>query len=217
MTRRFLILPFTLLLLVACSTSKPASEPPPPVDPVTEPTVVGALDEAVLQGTIEGEAAAEKGRVIGRVAGLMAAVLGGPEKGETIGETIDRYHRTREAVEITAAAIGTTKGAVEGAKRGYELDLQFAELHQLEGLEVTRPWPDQIDARFTTAPSDELLAGIAAVFANREQRAIQIEAAGDAAIDVREALIELGVPASSFDVQRNDELEDVVLRIRYAA
>jgi hypothetical protein len=216
MTRRFLILPLTLFLLVACSTSKPASEPVP-VDPVTEPTIVGALDEAVLQGTMEGEAAAETGRHVGRVAGLLAAVLGGSEKGETIEETIDRYRRTRDAVEITAAVIGTTKGAVEGAKRGYELDLQFAELHQLEGLEVTRPWPDQIDARFTSSPSDEMLAGIAAVFAGREQRAIQIEAAGEAAIDIREALIELGVPPSSFDVQRNDELEDVVLRIRYAA
>ncbi|HYK03828.1 MAG TPA: hypothetical protein VE974_18875 [Thermoanaerobaculia bacterium] len=216
MARRFLILPFIVLLLVACSTSKPASEPDP-VDPVTEPTVVGALDEAVLQGTIEGEAAAETGRVVGRVAGLVAAVLGGPEKGETIDETIDRYRRTRDAVEITAAAIGTTKGAVEGAKRGYELDLQFAELHKLEGLEVTRPWPDQIDARFTSSPSDQLLAGIAAVFAGREQRAIQLEAAGDTAMDIRESLIDLGVPASSFDVQRNDELEDVVLRIRYAA
>lgn len=216
MARRFLILPFALLLLVACSTSKPASEPAP-VDPVTEPTVVGALDEAVLQGTIEGEAAAETGRRVGRVAGVVAAVLGGSEKGETIGETIDRYRRTRDAVETTAAVIGATNGAVAGAKRGYELDLQFAELHKLEGLEVTRPWPDQIDARFTSSPSDELLAGIASVFAGREERAIQIEAAGDAALDIREALIALGVPASSFDVQRNDELEDVVLRIRYAA
>jgi hypothetical protein len=215
MTRRFLILPFTLLLLVACSTSKPASEPAP-VDPVTEPTVIGALDEAVLQGTIEGEAAAETGRRVGRVAGLLAAVLGGPES-ETIDETIDRYRRTRDAVEITAAAIGTTQGAVAGAKRGYQLDLQFAELHEIEGLDVTRPWPDQIDARFTSSPSDQMLADLAAVFAGREQRAIQIEAAGEAAIDIREALIQLGVPASSFDIQRNDELQDVVLRIRYAA
>ncbi len=215
MTRSLLTVAFTFLLLVACSSSRPAAEPVP-VDPVTEPTIVGAVDEAVLQGTIEGEAAAETGRRVGRVAGVIAAVFGGPES-ETIDETIDRYRRTRDAAETTAAVIGATKGAVEGAKRGYELDLQFAELHQIEGLEVTRPYPDIIDARFASSPSEQMLGDIAAVFVGREERVIRIEAAGDEAQAIRDSLIDLGVPASSLQARRDDELQEVVLRIRYGA
>jgi hypothetical protein len=215
MTRSLLTVAFTFLFLVACSTSRPAAEPVP-VDPVTEPTIVGAVDEAVLQGTIEGEAAAETGRRVGRVAGVIAAVFGGPES-ETIDETIDRYRRTRDAAETTAAVIGATKGAVEGAKRGYELDLQFAELHQIEGLEVTRPYPDIIDARFASSPSEQLLSDIAAVFAGREERVIRIEAAGNEAQAIRDSLIDLGLPASSLQARRDDELQEVVLRIRYGA
>jgi hypothetical protein len=213
MTRWFLVFALALLLLAGCSTSNPAAQPVP-VDPATDPSIVGAVDEAVLEGSIEAEAAARTGRRIGRVAGVLAAVLGGPER-ESVDDTIDRYRRTRDAVEVTSALIGATKGAVEGAQRGYELDLQFAELHQIEGLEIFRPFPDQIDVYLGSSPDSQTLAAIAAVFAGREERAIDVEAAGDAALNIRESLIDLGVPASSLRALRDNALTGVVLRIRY--
>ena len=214
MTRSLPVLAFALVTLAACSSSKPA-DPPVPIDPVTDPSVIGAVGEAVLQGSIEGAAAAETGRRIGRVAGVLAAVLGGPES-ESVDAMIDRYRDTRDAVTVTSAVIGATKGAVDGAKRGYELDLQFAELHRIAGLKVLRPFPDLIDVHFTTSPNPQLLADIAAVFAGREERAIVIEAAGDEAFDLRESLIELGLPASRLAAYRNDELRGAVMRIGYA-
>lgn len=213
MTRWYPVLAFSLLLLVACSSSNPAAEPVP-INPVTDPSIVGAVDEAVLEGSIEAAAAAQTARRIGRVAGVLAAVFGGPQS-ESIDDTLDRYWRTREAVEITGTAIGATTGAVAGAKRGYQLDLQFAELHQIEGLDVTRPFPDEIEARLASSPSPQMLTAIAAVFAGREERAIDIETAGDAALDIRESLIELGLPSTSLSAHRDDELAGVVMRIRY--
>jgi hypothetical protein len=56
---------------------------------------------------------------------------------------------------------------------------------------------------------------MAAVFAGREERAIDVEAAGDAALDVRESLIGLGVPASSLRAHRDNGVTGVVMRIRY--
>lgn len=200
-------------LLAACSTAKPASEPVP-VDPLTDPSIVGAVDEAVLQGSNEAVAAARTGRRIGRVAGVLAAVFAGPES-ESLDDTIDRYRQTRNAAEATGAVIGATKGAVAGAKRGYELDLQFAELHEIEGLEVMRPFPDEIEARFAGAPSAQTLSELAAVFVGREERAIDILAAGNGAVEIREALIALGVPGDGIDAHRDDEVRGVVLRVRY--
>ena len=95
--------------------------------------------------------------------------------------------------------------------------LQFAELTKIEGVEATRPVPDEIHVHFSSAPSRELLAEIAAVFAGRTERAIDIAGAGETALDVGEALIDLGMPASSLESQRDDDVEGVVLRIRYAA
>lgn len=215
MTRWLLTLTLAFFL-VACSTTKPVSEPAVAIDPVIDPTVVGAVEEAVIEGSIEAEAAAETGRRIGRVAGIFAAVFGGPES-ETIDETFDRYRRTRDAVTVTSAVIGATAGAVNGAQRGYEFDLQFAELTKIEGVEATRPLPDEIHVHLSSAPSPDLLAQIAAVFAGRTERAIDIAAAGETALDVGEALIDLGVPASSLESQRDDDVDGVVLRIRYAA
>ena len=217
MTRSLPIPAFALLLFVACSSARQQSAPrADSIDPTTDPSIVGTIDEAVLEGTIEVEEAMRVSRQVGRVAGVVAAVFGGPES-ETVDETVDRYLRTRDAVTIAGAVIGATKGAVEGAQRGYELDVQFAELHKLEGLTVTRPYPDEIDAYLASVPGDALLADVAAVFAGREERAIEIEAAGDTALDIRESLIQLGVPGSSLSMQRNDELQGVVLRIRYKA
>ena len=213
MNRWFPLLAMCLLLLVACSSSNPANQPAA-VDPVTDPSIVGAVDEAVLEGSIEGEAAAQTARRIGRVAGVLAAVFGGPQS-ESIDDTIDRYRQTRDAVEVTGALIGATKGAVEGAKRGYQFDLQFAELHEIEGLEVIRPVPDEIEVRLPSSPSPQVIAEIAAVFAGREERAIDIEAASDGALDLRESLIELGLQSTSVSAHRDDQLAGVLLRIRY--
>jgi hypothetical protein len=208
------LLSLLVVLTVACSTAKQSAEPVPEVDPVTDPTIVGAVDEAVMEANIQGEAAAKTGRRLGRVAGVVAAVFGGPSE-ETDVDVVERYRQTRDAVEATTIAIAAAKGAQVGAKRGYELDLQFAELHALEGVEVTRPFPDQIEARFAATASDELLSSIAAVFVGREERAIDLEAAGDASLTIRESLVERGLPSTSINAHRDDAVEGVLLRIRY--
>jgi hypothetical protein len=213
MTRSLTIPALALVLLVGCSSSRPAVDPPD-VNPATDPTTIGAVDEAVLQGQIQGEAAAKTGRKIGRVAGVLAAVFGGPNE-ESLDDALARYWLTREAVEITAEAIGTAKGATAGAKRGHVLDLQFAELHAIDGIEVLRPVPDQINVHLPESASPDLLASVAAVFADREQRAIEIEGPGDAPLDIRDTLVTLGVPAASFAVNRDDDLRGVYLRIGY--
>lgn len=191
-----------IAFFVACSSSRPA---PPPVDFTTEPTLVGAVGEAVIQGTVEGEEAARVGRRAGRIAGLIAAIV-------QDGDVIDNYRTTRDAVIGTATAIGVTHGVVEGAKRGYEFDLQFAELVKIPGLDVTRPFPDLIEVRFSDY---EVLPKIVVVLAGREERALGVEAAGNAALDVRDALIELGVEPASIRAMRNDELSGALLRIGY--
>ncbi len=223
------------LLVTACSSSKPAArsggsgsystwEPPAKpqpvavrpadVDPTKDPTIVGAIDEAVAQGSAEGANAVKTGRRLGRVAGVLAAVFGGPEE-ESIDDMVDRYRKTRDAVVITSAVVGATKGAVEGAEHGYELDVQFAELLKIDGLQATRPYPDQIDLTILDTPTPEMLNSIAAVLAGREPRAIEIESAGDAALDLRESLIDLGIPTTSLSTHRNDTINGIVLHIHY--
>ncbi len=197
-----------IAFFVACSSSRPA---PPPVDPTIEPTLASAVEEAVIQGTVEGEEAARVGRRVGRVAGVIAAVFGGPQS-ESVDDMIDRYRMTRDAAIVTATAIGVTQGAVEGAKRGYELDLQFAELTKIPGLDVTRPFPDLIEVRFSDY---DVLPQITVVLAGREERALEVEAAGNAALDVRDALIALGVEPASVRATRNDEMAGAMVRIGY--
>jgi hypothetical protein len=145
-------------LLAACASTKPA--PPPAVDPVTDPTIMGAVTDAADQGTAEADHGAAVGRRVGRVAGVFAAVFGGP-KCETVDETVARYRRTRDAFEATGAAIGLAHGATEGAKRGYEVDQRFAQLHEMKGVEVFRAFPDMIDAY---VDNRDLVAGVRAVF-----------------------------------------------------
>jgi hypothetical protein len=211
MNRSLTILPLALLLSVACSSSR---VPPPAVDPVTTPTIIGSVDEAAHQGIAEGADAARTGRRIGRVAGVFAAVLGGPEH-ESLDDAIDRYRRTRDAIEITSAFIGTAHGAVEGAERGHVFDVQFAELSQIDGIEATRPYPDEIAIRMPESPSQETLAKVAHVFAGRDERTIDIEGAGNAALNVRDSLIALGIAPSSLAAHRRNDVRGVALYVQY--
>jgi hypothetical protein len=216
---------FAFLFLAACSTSRPV-EPVVVVDPaagqriagdinpVTDPSAIGAVDEAARESREGAEAGARTGRRIGVVAGALAAVLGGP-KHDSVDGMVARYLITRDVATATGAIIGGVKGGKEGAKRGFELDLQFAELTKIDGLRVTRPTPDRIDIDMPAMPAHETLVAIAAVFAGREQRSIDIEGADPLPLDLRDALIDLGVPESGIRVQRNDELEGAVIRIRY--
>jgi hypothetical protein len=148
------------------------------------------------------------------VAGALAAVLGGPHH-DSVEDMVGRYIITRDVATVTGAIIGGVKGGKEGAKRGSELDLQFAALKKIDALKVSRPTPDSIDVFMETVPSHETLAAIAAVFAGHEQRSIDIESADPVPLDLRDALIDLGVPESSISVQRNDDLEGAIIRIRY--
>jgi hypothetical protein len=200
------------LLLAACSSTRPAQHVE--VDPSTDPSIVGAVDEAAREASIQGEAAAETGHRIGIAAGVVAAVLGGPRR-EPVDDVIDRYRETHDAVVVTAALIGASQGASAGAKRGFVLDQQFAELHQIEGVELFRPQPDQIDVYFSSAPTPQTLAAIAAVFPGREARALDISAPGDAALDIRESLIDHGILSTDISAHRNNKLDRAVLRIRY--
>jgi hypothetical protein len=146
-------------LLAACASTKPA--PAPAVDPVADPTIMGAVSDAANQGTAEADAGAAVGRRVGRVAGVFAAVFGGP-KCESIEETAARYRRTRDAFQATGAAIGLAHGASEGAKRGFEVDQRFAQLHEMKGVTVFRAVSgDAIDAYVDSRP---LVADVRAVF-----------------------------------------------------
>lgn len=225
MTRWYSALGFASLFLVACTTTQPSLEKiavdpisgariTGNVDPVTDPTIIGSVDEAAREAQIESEAAARKGRQIGNVVGVLAAVFGGPRH-DTWEDAVARYVIVRDLSEATGAIIGASKGAKIGAQRGLELDKQFAELHNIEGIEVTRPTPDRIDIRTAGIPSNQTLANIVKVFHGREERSIDIEAADPIPLDIRDSLIDLGLPASSISVQRNDRIDDVIIRIRY--
>ena len=214
MTRAVPILVAALLVLTACSTTRPAPAAP---DPVTDPTIAAAVEEAVIEGTIEGEAAARTGRRIGMVAGVVAAVFGGPES-ESLEEAVDRYRDMRDAGEAIGAVIGGTRGAVDGAKRGLQVDQQFAELQQFDMLSVTRPFPSEIQVIFDSARSQDAVAAITGVLAGRDARDLDVIASGDEGVPVRDALIEYGVAPDLVRVRRDDEIEGtvvLVIRARY--
>ena len=210
MIRRLPTLVLAAVLLAACATTPPA---PPPVEPVTEPTVIGAAGEAVAEGSAAAARGAEIGRRVGTVAGVIAAVFGGPQH-ESLDDALDRFWMTRDAAEAIGAVIGAAKGAGDGAKRGYEFDVQFAELQKIEGIEAVRPSPEQIQVHLASMPGDATLDALAAVFAGRTGRLIDIEAAGDEALDLREALIARGVPAATISVQRVTGARGITLKIQ---
>lgn len=195
---------------------RPVSDPHVSGDlnPVTDPTAIGAIDEAARESREQAAAGARTGRRVGIVAGTLAAVFGGPHN-DSVEAAVGRYVIARDVATVTGAIIGGVKGGKEGAKRGSELDLQFAELKKIDGLRVSRPTPDRIDVYMETVPGHETLAAIAGVFAGHEQRSIDIEAADPVPLDLRDAFIDLGVPESSISLQRNDQLEGAIIRIRY--
>lgn len=201
------------VLLTACATTQ---QPPPlQTDPSTDPTIAGAVEGAVVQGAMGAEAGAEVGLRIGRVAGVLAAVFGGPER-ESVDDMIDRYRMTRDAAVVTGALIGAARGGAAGAKQGYDFDLQFAELHKIEGLEVIRYSADEFEGRFANAPAPEALERIAAICVGRQGWLIDVEGAGGTAFDVREALIDGGLAHNAIDAHRNANVQGVVLHIRAA-
>lgn len=197
------------VLLAACSSSRPAAEP----EPYREPVATDAVDQAVVERMAAVEEGAAKGRAVGSVVGVLAAVLGGG-RSESLDDAIDRYLLARDAGEAIGAMIGATKGASAGAQRRNELDVQFAELQQIEGVAVTRPFPGELQVRLASAPAPETLAAVAAVFEGRGERAIELEGAADAVLTIREALIELGLPSESLSARRNEAVDGVLLRVR---
>jgi hypothetical protein len=102
--------------------------------------------------------------------------------------------------------------AGEGTKRGYALDVQFAELAKIPGVRVTRTIPGLIEVRFSDFA---VVPAIAAVLEQREPRAVDVEATGNVALDVRRELIMRGLSESSVNAIWNDEVAGVVLRITY--
>ncbi len=211
MTRTILSLAFAPFLLVACATApKPLPEP----DPVKDPTIIGSIDEGARQASIEAAAVSKSARRAGRVAGVLAAVLTGPDHKDWC-DVVARYTIAHDLVEGAMTAAAASRGMRDGAKRGLVLDQQFAELHDIEGIDVFRPEPSLIVARLGAAPSQKMLAAVALVFINREERAIDIEAPGDSAESIRAQLIDLGVPASSMAAFRNEGFDGVVLRVSY--
>jgi len=203
--RAFPLLGVVLAFLVACSTTKPQTTN---IDPSTDPTVIGAVDAAVMQGAAEAEAGARTGRRIGIAVGLVSAIFGGRPY-ESIDESIARYRAARDTGEAIGAIAGGAHGAKAGAQRGFQFDLEMAELKKLDDLDVTRAAPDEIVVRFTD-PATPRLADIARIVGGRR---IFIEAAGDAGVAVRDALIDHGVAASTLQSHRNDKLSAVALHI----
>jgi hypothetical protein len=213
MKRWLPFLALTLLLPIGCASStQPA--PQAAVDPGTEPTAIGAIDEAARQAGIEGEEGAARGRRIGKVVGVFAAIFGGPQY-DSVDGIIDRYRISRDIGETIGGAIGTSRGAAHGAARGLEMDKQFAELLKVDGIEVGRPYPDLIEIHMASSPGLGALESIAAVFAGREERAVEIEASGNSAMNLRESFIALGMPGSSLTTRCNDDLVGVIVRITY--
>ncbi|HWW59956.1 MAG TPA: hypothetical protein VN181_01185 [Thermoanaerobaculia bacterium] len=170
--------------------------------------MIGAVDAAVAQGAEEAAAGAKTGRRIGIAVGLVSAIFGGAPY-ESIDESIARYRAARDTGEAIGAIAGGAHGANAGARRGFQFDLEMAELKKFDDLDVTRPAPDELIVQFTD-PATPRLADIARIVGGRR---IFIEAPGDTGIAVRDALIDHGVAASTLQSHRNDKLSAVRLRI----
>lgn len=208
MTRRLPLLVLIAVLVAACSSTKHVPQPAPSYQPAPIPRVVDEVDET----TIRIQDALVTGRRVGRVAGLIAAVFGGGSS-ETLDETIDRYRRTRDAVTVAAVVVTAAKVAIDEAEVERELDTQVDLLCELDGVEVTRLSSSQLDIRFTNDPSDATLTAVANALLARGARAIAVEGPGQSSLEIRDALIALGVEPAIISAHRKNDLSGVVLRV----
>jgi hypothetical protein len=212
LTSPVLTVALTLVLFSACASTHTA--PSPAVDPHTDPTIIGAVDSAVAEAANEAAvdaAPATTGRRVGAVVGVFAAIFG--SESEPINKSIDRYRRFRDAGETIGTLVGVRDAATRGWQRGLAFDLQMAELKKLDGLDVTRPTPDQIDVRFS-GPDAPPLHDLACTLATAQPGSITVEAPGDMAFAMREQLIDQGLAPTSVNAQRNDDLAGAVLHLR---
>ena len=203
---------FLLLLavLTGCSTAK---TPTVAVEPIREPVVLGVHPEAP---PIELETAFKVGKGIGHVAGVLAAIFGGPGS-ESLDDALDRYRRVRDAAVVTAVIIGATQAAAaaEAVEAEPVLARERAALQQLDFVRVTQPYPDQLEVRFTTPPTREMLAEVVEIVSGGESLTFTVEGPGSLLLDVRESLIVLGLPSSAVSAHRTEGAGEVVLRIRH--
>lgn len=142
-----------------------------------------------------------QGRNVGRAVGVAAAVLGGSEV-EPIDDAIERYRTARDA----GAAIGELSEATRFA----------LEIQQLEGVDVSFA-DDGLDLVILD-PERGGVADLAAVLIkspNQMNQIVEVEGAGDTAFAFRDALIDHGLDARAVEAYRTDELEGVVVHIRY--
>ena len=142
-----------------------------------------------------------QGRNIGRAVGVASAVLGGDEV-EPIEAAVERYRTARDA----GIAIGELSEVTRFA----------LEIQKLEGIDVTFRDDGQIDLvildPYRGVPR---LASVLANSPNPMDQLIAVEGAGDTAFAFRDALIDHGLSPYVIEAYRTDELEGVVLHIRY--
>ena len=207
-------LPLLLIatLTLACTSTKPAKPAANVQDPHTDPTIVNGIYEGGQRAMERAEAGASAGRKVGTVVGLLAAVLGGSGS-ESLDDALDRFHRTRDTIEIAGAVIGMTRGAAEDSKQSSEIDTELAALRRIDGAVVARPADGELLVTFEREPTTQQLEAVAAVFAGREDRVIEIEAPSENALAIRDALIDAGLSASCLNAHRGAS-DGVVLRIR---
>lgn len=142
-----------------------------------------------------------QGRNIGRAVGVASAVFGGGEV-EPIGDALERYRTARDAGEAIGELSEVTR---------FALDIQ-----QLEGVDVTFTDDGQID--LVLLDPERGVRDLAAVLLrspHQYDQTIAVEGAGDAAFAFRDALIEQGLDPYAIEAFRTDELEGVVMHIRY--
>src|SRR5437773_6854990 len=95
-------------------------------------TVLTALlATAGFAQTVDNHAKAKKGAVIGGVAGAVAGAIIGNSRG----------HHSSKRGAVVGGVAGTAAGAIIGAM----MDKQERELRQIEGVNVTRTAPDELN------------------------------------------------------------------------
>jgi hypothetical protein len=212
MKRSFPVL-LAVLFLAGCSVSRHAAVPRTAtcgVDPKAQPSAAAEASREAADVAADAEQGARVGHRVGVVAGFIAAIFGGGES-ESIEESVDRYRRTRDAITVAGAVIGAASGAAGQAEPAVAACEQFDELLKIDGIEASRPAPDRIELRSAAYPSAETIAAIAPLI---EGWNIEIEAAGDAPLELRDALIRRGIPPSSINARRIDGQTGVVIRLR---